>query len=214
MIAVTEKERNDLAKQYEPLVNKLTKQYASKVKIEWNQVKSMAYEGLVIAMNTYDSNRSSMTFMQFAAFAIRNNILSRLDDELRTVKMSSYAQKKAKERGDAVFNTISIDHTVTGSEDSDNIKTRETVMGLAEKAKFDDGDVYEYLYSRIDEEFPERDRNIFYKSFGLKGFEEMKGKDIAKEYGISEGLVSQKIKKIVLHIRKDEEICEILGNLL
>ena len=42
----------------------------------------------------------------------------------------------------------------------------------------------------------------------------MKGKDIAAEMGISEGLVSQKVKKIVTWIRKDNELCEMLSNLL
>lgn len=211
MIATTEKERNELAKQYEPLVNKLTKQYTSRIQVEWNVVKSMAQEGLVIAMNSYDETKSKMTFTQFAAFAIRNNILSKLDEELRTVKLSSYAQKKVKEAGESLFNTVSIDQPIPADAD---IKPREIVMGMYENAKFDDGDVYDYLYSRIDEKFIERDCKIFYKTFGLKGEEEMKGKDIAAEMGISEGLVSQKVKKIVTWIRKDNELCEMLSNLL
>ena len=211
MIATTEKERNELAKQYEPLVNKLTKQYTSRIQVEWNVVKSMAQEGLVIAMNSYDETKSKMTFTQFAAFAIRNNIVSKLDEELRTVKLSSYAQKKVKEAGESLFNTVSIDQPIPADAD---IKPREIVMGMYENAKFDDGDVYDYLYSRIDEKFTERDCKIFYKTFGLKGEEEMKGKDIAAEMGISEGLVSQKVKKIVTWIRKDNELCEMLSNLL
>ena len=211
MIAATEKDRNELAKQYEPLVNKLTKQYTSRIQVEWNIVKSMAQEGLVIAMTSYDETKSKMTFTQFAAFAIRNNILSKLDEELRTVKLSSYAQKKAKEAGESLFNTVSIDQPVSADED---VKPREIVMGMYESAKFDDGDVYDYLYSRIDEKFLERDCKIFYKTFGLKGEEEMKGKDIAAEMGISEGLVSQKVKKIISWIRKDNELCEMLSNLL
>lgn len=211
MITATEKERNELAKQYEPLVNKLTKQYTSRIQVEWNIVKSMAQEGLVIAMNSYDETKSKMSFTQFAAFAIRNNILSKLDEELRTVKLSSYAQKKAKEAGESLFNTVSIDQPVSADED---VKPREIVMGMYESAKFDDGDVYDYLYSRIDEKFLERDCKIFYKTFGLKGEEEMKGKDIAVEMGISEGLVSQKVKKIISWIRKDNELCEMLSNLL
>ena len=158
MIATTEKERNELAKQYEPLVNKLTKQYTSRIQVEWNVVKSMAQEGLVIAMNSYDETKSKMTFTQFAAFAIRNNILSKLDEELRTVKLSSYAQKKVKEAGESLFNTVSIDQPIPADAD---IKPREIVMGMYENAKFDDGDVYDYLYSRIDEKFIERDCKIF-----------------------------------------------------
>ena len=57
---------NELVEQYEPLVNKITKQFVDKVKVSWDDVKSMAYEGLAIAFNTYDSERSKMTFVQFA----------------------------------------------------------------------------------------------------------------------------------------------------
>ena len=100
---------NELVEKYEPLVNKITKQFVDKVKVSWDDVKSMAYEGLAIAFNTYDSERSKMTFVQFAGFAIRNNILTGLNNELRTVKLSAYAQKKAVERGEAVFNSVSMD---------------------------------------------------------------------------------------------------------
>ena len=63
-------------------------------------------------------------------------------------------------------------------------------------------------------QFGERDYKMFYMSFGLNGYEETKGKDIAIEFGVSEGLVSQKIKKVIQFIRKDNELCEILANLL
>ena len=95
---MTELEKNTLVQQYEPLINKITKQYSDKVKASWEDLKSMAYEGFAIAINTYDETRSSMTFAQFAGFAIRNNILTSLNNELRTVKLSAYAQKKAIEK--------------------------------------------------------------------------------------------------------------------
>jgi DNA-directed RNA polymerase specialized sigma subunit len=42
----------------------------------------------------------------------------------------------------------------------------------------------------------------------------MKGKEIAKEMGVSEGLVSNRNKKIIEWIRKDTNLCEVLANLL
>jgi DNA-directed RNA polymerase specialized sigma subunit len=50
-------------------------------------------------------------------------------------------------------------------------------------------------------------------AFGLNGYEEFKGKEIAKELKISEGLVSQKIKKITKWIKQDADLCEMLQNL-
>ena len=70
------------------------------------------------------------------------------------------------------------------------------------------------MYTRLEENFTQKECEIFYKVFGLKGFEETKGKDVAKQLGVSEGLISQKIKKITSWIRKDNDICEMLQNLL
>jgi RNA polymerase sigma factor (sigma-70 family) len=215
---ITEKEKTDLVKQYEPLMNKLTKQFVSQVKIDWDSVKSMAYEGFVLAMMNYDDERSKLSFKQFAGWSIRNNILSSLDKELRTVSMSAYAQKKAQEAGEATFNSVSLsvisgEASVTGGDD-DGKGCREYKYGVYEKDKFSDGDVYEYLYTRLEDKFSERDCEMFYRIFGLKGFADEKGKDVAKAFGVSEGLVSQKIKKMILFIRGDEELVEMLGNLI
>ena len=105
---MTEIERNNLVRDYEPLINKLTKQFVDKVHYPWAEIKSMAYEGLAIAMSTYDPERSKMTFTQFAGFAIRNNILTSLDNELRTIKMSAYAQKVSISSSISVFSLISL----------------------------------------------------------------------------------------------------------
>ena len=207
---LTEREKNELTLQFEPLLNKITHQFTSKLPVEWGVVKSMAYEGFAIALQKYDPNRSKMNFMQFAGFAIRNNILTCLDNELRVVKLSHYAQKKATDRGDSLFNSVSLTGSIFGETDSDR---GTKALRASEKAKFADGDVYTYLYSRIEAEFSARDCEFFYKIFGLKNYDETKGKDVAQEYGVSEGLVSQKIKKIILFIKKDNDLCEMLANL-
>ena len=204
--------REKLPKQYEKLVNKLTNQFFKKGLMSWDQISSMAWEGFALAMNTFDNTRSDMSFTRFAAFAIRNNILTSIDNELRVVKLSAYAQKKVSGQfGEAaLFNSVSINHQA-----NDDDKTPKDVkMNMYTSAKFADGDIFEYMYSRLEEQFSGRDCLIFYKTFGLKGYDDMKGKDIAIEMGISEGLVSQKIKKIATWIRKDTELCEMLQNLV
>lgn len=209
---MTELQKNKLALQYQPLVNKLTKQFFDKGLTQWDQIESMAWEGLAIAMNNYDEKRSKMNFTQYAAFSIRNNILTSLDNELRTVKMSNYMQKKAQINGDALFTTISINRSY--NEDDEYRAPKEFKFNAYTKPKFDDGDIFEYVYNRLESQFPERDCKMFYKAFGLKGYDDTKGKDIAKEYGVSEGLVSQKIKKMTTFIRKDSSMCEMFQNLL
>lgn len=212
-------ELNDLVSQYEPLVNKLTKQFVDKIKVPWDDVKSMAYEGLAIAIKNYDPNRSNMSFMQYAGFAIRNNILTSLNNELRTVKLSAYAQKKAMEIGDAIFNSVSIDYANSDNpSDSGYGFTGAPKRGewtkLSTSDKWSDGDVFETLYSKLEDNFPARDCEIFYMTFGLKNHNETKGKNIAKYFGISCSLVSVKVKGIISFIQKDNDLVEILANLL
>ena len=212
---ISQQEKEALVNQYEPLINKLTNQFVSKVKVDWDSVKSMAYEGFVLAMINYDNERSKLSFKQFAGWSIRNNILSSLDKELRTVSMSAYAQKKAQECGEATFNSVSLS-VISGddSEYDDNGSRKEMKYGCYERDKFSDGDTFEYLYGRLEEKFSERECEMFYRSFGLKGFDDEKGKDIAKRFGVSEGLVSQKIKKMIMYIRGDEDLVEMMANLI
>ena len=222
MKVLTQIEKNALALQYEPLVNKITKQFVDKLKsVSWEDVKSMAYEGLALAMEQYDSEKSKMTFTQYAGFAIRNNILTGLNNELRTVKLSAYAQKKAVERGEAVFNTVSMDvlrRENPQQSDTNPARNMASINDwrnyLNEPAKFDDGDVFETLYSKLEENLATRDCEIFYMTFGLKDYEETKGKDIADYFGISRSLVSIKLKTVIGFIQKDDELVEILSNLL
>lgn len=213
---MTEIEKNKLVQKYEPLINKITKQFIDRGCGRWEDVKSMAYEGFAIAINSYDSNKSSMSFMQFAGFAIRNNILTGLNNELRTVKLSAYAQKKAVEKGESLFNSVSFDSALSGDDENRNvgIKWKKDYEKLSNDAKFDDGDIFETLYYKLESEFPMRDCEIFYRTFGLKEFDEEKGKDIADYFGISKSLVSIKLKSIIKYIQKSEELCEVLSNLL
>lgn len=213
---MTEFEKNQLVKQFEPLINKITKQFIDKGVGQWDDVKSMAYEGFAIALNTYNPDKSEMTFMQFAGFAIRNNILTSLNNELRTVKLSAYAQKKAVEHGEAVFNTVSIDVDWTLGDDncSKGKKFNREFNKLSQEATFADGCTFETLYTKLEDNFGMRECEIFYRTFGLKDFEEEKGKDIADYFGISRSLVSIKLKEVIRYIQNDEELVEILANLL
>ena len=213
---MTEFEKTQLTKQFEPLINKITKQFIDKGVGQWEDVKSMAYEGFALAMNNYNPEKSSMTFMQFAGFSIRNNILTSLNNELRTVKLSAYAQKKAVEKGDAVFNSVSIDTEWQTGDDNKSVvaKWSKEYEKLSQAATFEDGCIFETLYTKLEDNFSIRDCEIFYRTFGLKDFEEEKGKDIAKYFGISKSLVSIKLKTVISYIQHDEELVEILSNLL
>ena len=212
----TEREKNQFAKQYENLVRKLVKQTVDKGFNEWEQIESAAWEGFAGAMKDYNPERSKLTFTQYAGWAIRNKILSAIDDELRTVKVSWYNRKKAEQNDEPVFKRVTFE--TSSSNDDDTPKTSNSkfnLEGMHTNPTFSDGDVYEYMYTRLEENFSKEMCDIFYRSFGLKSYDEIQsGKDIAKAVGLSEGAISQKIKKVVTWMRSDTEMCEMLSNLI
>lgn len=214
---MTEFEKTNLTKQYEPLINKITNQFVKSGTGQWDDIKSMAYEGFAIAISSYDSSRSDMSFTQFAGFAIRNNILTGLNNELRTVKLSAYAQKKTTEQGGALFNSVSIDVVNKDNNGKENncrgVSKSTDIMKLSQEPTFSDGNIFDTVYNKLEDNFSSRDCEIFYRTFGLKNYNEELGKDIADSLGISRSLISVRLKRIISFIRKDTELCEMLANL-
>lgn len=215
MMNLSQREQNKLIMKYEPLVVKITRQFVQKTGQPWEVIKSMAYEGLILAFKNYDASKSELTFLQYAGYSIRNCILYSLDNELRTVKMNQYNQAQAVASGDPLFNMVNFDQLIKDSDDGrDSNRSVEIRLGFYENEKFSCGDIYEYLYYRIEQNFKQRDCEMFYKVFGLNGFADEKSQDVAKFYNVSNGLISQKIKKIVEFIKHDNDLCEMLGQLL
>ena len=133
-----------------------------------------------------------------------------MTEECRTVRFTSYAVEQARKNGSTQFTTVRIDTSIS---DSDDMKPRETKLGMVEQEKFSNGDVFEYLYTRIDEKFNETDRYCFYAYYGLKGMDETQVAELAEMYHVTSGRISQRIKKVVRFIQKDPDLCEMLGSL-
>lgn len=220
---ISETEKNALVKKYEPLIAKLVNQFFSKGVAQWDQLKSMAYEGFALAINNYDEDRSKMNFTQYAAFSIRNNILNGLNNELRTVKLSAYAQQKCKEwYGEdakaATFNTVSLTTISSGGRgdgyNGNDGCSMEFKLGLYANAKFADGDIYDYLYYRIESQFPKLTCEMFYHTFGLNDYDKLKGVELTKKFKVSATTVSIRVNRVIKWIREDNELCEMLANLI
>lgn len=216
--------RNELAKQFEPLVNKIVKQQQSKLHTDWDSLKSMAYEGLVQAMNTYEPGKQArsedkklnkdMDFKQYAAYMILNNIRNCSVKELNVVKLNHYALKNMKDDEQSSFVTVPISSTVRDS-DSDKESSKSLMnVGLYESAKFSDGDVFHTLKTHVDANINKIDADVFYKYFGICGREEKKVQEIAAEYGVSSGRISQRIKTVINYIKSEPILCETLASLV
>ena len=211
----TEIEKNKFAKQYKNLVCKLVKQTVNQGFSDWDQIESAAWEGFASAMKDYDPKRSKLTFTQYAGWAIRNRIYLAIDNELRTVKVGWYNRKNAENRGENVYSRVGFDSRDYNDDDRPDNSKKFNLDNMHTNPTFIDGDIYEYIYDRLEAKFPQKYCDMFYRSFGLHGYEDIqKGKDIAKDLGVSQACVSQKVKKIISWMRSDTNMCEMLSNLL
>ena len=224
-----------IVKAYEPLINKLTKQMYEKNcgRIAWDEIKSMAYEGILIAIEKYDPERETgkskrirrksvetesktpMTFTQFAAWSITINIRTRLSEETRVVRMTAYMQKKAGDTGKSTFQSVSFERGDSQDEHTEDRKIYENLKNtLYSTPSWEDGDLEQYIFSRIEGRFGATESELFYRFYGLQGRDEAKVMEMAKELGVTSGRISQRIKKIVDYIKKDEELCEAIAKWL
>ena len=127
----SEQIRNKIAKSYTPLVHKLAKQWYGKMNYDYDELISIGYKGLVYAMNTYGKkgNKSKAdeesvkkySFIQYAAYCIRNSILNSAGDS-HVVKLTKSDMKKEKDaKGfNAKSHSISGDRVVGKNGDDGN----------------------------------------------------------------------------------------------
>lgn len=205
----SDRERNEVAKAFEPLVSKLVNQFYKSVDMSWDELKCMAYEGLVKAMNTFDPTQSKLNFTQFAAYAIRYNMLNSITREAHAVKMTSYGMSEIKKAGKSGFISVSLDNYTSYSNTPAEMK-----IGAYYTPKFANGNVFDYMYDELGGKFSDVELDIFYSYFGLNGRDETKLKDIAKGHGISSSRASQHLGKVLRYIRNDENMLEMLSQLI
>lgn len=210
MEQMTSKERNALVKKYERLINRIIAQYHRSTKYPYEDITSMALEGFAKAINDYDPSRSSMTFTQYAAYAMRNQILISVQDEMYSVRISAYGREKVGDN----WGFVRIDN----SESDDEKRASEMMTNTYYTEEYGEGtreDIYNQALTRISQILDERDKQIFFLSFGLgDSDEDMKGKEIAKKLKVSEATVCQRLKAIKKIIREDRNTCDLLRGLM
>jgi len=211
-----EREMTQLVNKYKPLIEKITYQ-------QWNNmtqrqkevfgpddIRSYALEGFALAINNYDPSRSKMTFMQYAAFSMRNNCLTYINEDSRTIKISLYNQQKLKESGQSTIITTSIENIIPSTDDEVE-SDRFAFLGFNEHFE-DGGNPIDRLVDDIKDNFDEDTCNMFFGFYGLDGHEDEKGIDIAKKYHVSNATVTIRIKKVISYIQKNEDLIYIIIN--
>lgn len=205
--------RNEAVRQYLPLINKITGQFHKKLKADWDTLFSMALEGFNEALNLYDPDESSQSFLQFASYRMRFSILNSTNVELHAVALSYYAQQKVREELGSTFTCVSMESISGDAGNDDDTYSREGKYGLYTSPDLL-CDPIEEMMKKVRQKFSRRDVDFFVRFYGVGGVQPEKAKDLAKEWKVSGGLVSQRIKAILEFIRSDETIMDNLSDLM
>lgn len=230
----TEKGRERCARQYASLVTAIASKYKGSG-LDWNGLISAGYLGLTKAMNDYhrpdevvdvedgldnDSKKEvkrqkNLTFKQYAGWRIKFQILHDINELSRTVRISQYEYEKNKAAGNTKgnFNTVSVDQTI--DDEGQTLVDRMAAFSNDNDAfKKDAKAQWDKVYKLIDDKFSVRTASVFYKYFGLRGYKQMTGVEIAKEMGITGAAVSMYIKHIINFLKSDKKTINLLTDLL
>ena len=233
----TDKGRNKVVHQYTPLIHKIIRQWIGKSNLGIDDLLSVAYEGITYAMNKFgkrkvrdengkwvegekDEKMAKYSFKQFAAYCIDNFIREEIKHKSHLVRVP--ASQQSKERKDKGHNTktyaVSGDIGI-GKNDNGNVRTLFDILDTGENGNksVDNEDLeklWNGIYKKLEDNFKERDLEIFYSLFGLKGHKQIKGKELAKKYGIGESAITPIKKKIIKFIKDDSTLWSAFNEIL
>lgn len=204
--------RNACAKQYMPMVHKIVNGFVGKCRLNKPELMSAALQGFTHAMNTWrksdrDDNKS-VPFKTYAGYCVRNQILVDINNLSYVVKTNQYAVDKMGSK----LAGVSLDSFGFDSED-DFKQDRIAALGI-EDANYNlsksEEEQWDDLYKLIERKYKQRDIDIFYRYFGLKGYQKEKGKEIAKNIGVSPSMVTAVVNMILNTLKKDPKAMDIL----
>lgn len=219
-----------VAKQYMSLVMGIANKYRNSG-LEWNGLVSAGMLGLTNAMRDYrqpdyyvnlEGNEAEakkykkLSFKQYAGWRIKQQILNDIQEYSRTVRITQHQYKKNIAAGNTIgnFNAVSIDGVVKNDEDKwSNINSMINLAATTDQDDYELSDTMRQLKSIIEKKFSQRDCVVFYKVFGLFGYDDMKQKDIAKELGVTPANVNIITKKIISYIQSERNAKELLQEL-
>lgn len=207
--------RNACAKQYMPMVHKIVSEFVGKSRLGKPELMSAALDGFTSAMNDWrkeGKEDSAVPFKTYAAYRVRQQILADINTLSYSVKTNWYGVKKM---GATMLSAISLDGMT--NDDGEFKQDHLALLGTEDpnyNLSKNEEEQWADLYKIIENTFKQRDIDVFYRYFGLKGHNKEKGKDIAKSLGISPSLVKGIVQDIVLkQLKKNPKAMEILLSL-
>jgi RNA polymerase sigma factor (sigma-70 family) len=205
--------RNAVAKLYAGMVHKIVNQYVGTSNLNKADLFSAAQLGFTDAMNDWrkGDDGKNVPFKTYASYRVKQQILHDIDKYSYSLSGTNwYAREKM---GSTMLTAISIDG-MGRNDDGEINPDRLAALGMDDpELSVDEIRSWEKLYKIIDSLFKQRDADIFYKYFGLKGYQKEKGKDIARSMGMSAGNIKPIIDKILKQLTKNPDAYEILQDL-
>ena len=208
--------RNACAKQYKPLIYKIVNGFVGKCPLSKPELMSAGMLGFTYAMNTWrrkdDEGSKSVPFKTYAGYCVRNQILQDINNLGYVIKTNQYAVDKM---GAGALIGKSIDG-LTIDHDGDFKQDRLAELGVEDinyNLTKNEEELFKDLFKFIDGKFKQRDIDIFYRYFGLNGYQKEKGKDIAKHLGMSPSMVTAVVNMILNTLKKDKRAMDILMDL-
>lgn len=198
---LTQREKNQLVKQYEGCIVTITNQFNKNTGIEWEVLQSWAMEGLAEAFIKYDETKTKQTFGQFAMYRMRWRILRAINGEREDVaiKYPQYAYTSGH---------IDINPYRKCDVYDPKYNLAETLINNTELDEW--GIFYQVLNKKYHKTL---NLELFYKRFGLNGFDETSNADLSEEYGLRRCNVSTRTTDVLKFIKNDPELFEMLKSM-
>ncbi len=227
----TERGRNKIAKEYMPMVNKIAKTFVGKSPFTFSDLVSSGTEGLYNAMLNYrkpetndaesleidDDERKKLLdskrkkFEQYAMYRIIYQIKHDINYLSHTVTMGQYAYDKKRENGESTHITQSIDRNFDGDTPIDKMLSMSEQPGVFKGGDTDDK--IKLITKRLEEEFPMKKCEIFYRLFGVNGRQRVKARTIADELGVDETQIARTKRQMISFLQTDKKLLRALSEL-
>lgn len=210
--------RNATAKMYTPLVLRIVNQYVGKSRLDRPALISAGMQGLADAINDYgkkgDDEGKKTTFKTYAGYRIQQAILNDMNKNGHTLSGGNWYN--TSQYGAAAFDAVSLDG-LRGDDNDDDFK-QDHLAHLADTSKtisdYESAEEsWKEVFKLMENKFSTRDMDIFYRYFGLGPYhgKRQKSKDIAKEYGMSEGNIRNSIiNKIIKFLQTNPKANQLM----
>ena len=175
---------------------------------------SAGLEGFTDAMNDWRKNgdESAVPFKTYAAYRIKQQILNDINTHSYSVKTNWYGVSKM---GSSMLTAISLDQS---PRDEDGEFKQDRLRCLGSDPNYNltpsEQDSFNELYKIIENQFKQRDIDIFYRFMGLKGYPKEKGKDIAKSLGLAPSMITAVVNMVLKTLKNNSKAMEILTDLM